>query len=99
MTAADFEAGDVDDRVVGVEFSICALERFRDARDGLDHLEALQKLRIDLARVADEPDNRPVLPDRQVYVEAPAFKPFRQVVNLLLRRAGLQYCDHFILPP
>jgi hypothetical protein len=84
-----FRSADVNNRVVGVELAVGALERLRDARDRLDHVQALKQLRVDRARIPDEAEDRAELPNGDVHVEPSALEPFCQVVDLLLRRAGL----------
>ena len=90
VAAADFNiVGDADDRVVGVEFAVGALERLRDALHGLDHVEALQKLGVDFACIADQTDDCAELPHRDMHIQTSALEPTDQIVDLLLRGAGL----------
>jgi hypothetical protein len=56
-----------------MELAVGVFKGLRDALDRLDHVETFQELRVDLARVADEPQNRAVLADGDVDVEASAF--------------------------
>ena len=80
--------------VVGVELAAGQLERLHDRDDGLDPLDRLQRLGLELVLIADHADDGPRHPLAEVGGEPQVFDPGDDVPDHLVGRVRLQNDDH-----
>ena len=82
------------DGVVRVELAVAALERLRDALDGIDDAETRNKIHVDPARVTHETKYGLILADRGVDLQSLLLQPVDKLVFLLFGSAVFQNDDH-----
>ena len=97
-----FSAADVDYGVVRMELAVRAFERFRDAHHRFDDIEAAEQIDVDAGGVADEAQNRVILPHGNVHVQIAALEPFDEVVDFFLRIPRVStllpyYCTYYFI--
>ena len=85
---------DLHDGVVRVELAVAALERLRDALDGINDAETGDKVHIDPARVTHKTENGLILADGGVDLQSLLLQPVNKLVFLLFGSAVFQNDDH-----
>lgn len=94
VPAADAHVPDLHDGVVRVELAVAALERLRDALDGIYDAKTGDKVHIDPARVTHETENGLILADGGVDLQSLLLQPVNKLVFLLFGSAVFQNDDH-----
>src|SRR5206468_1606676 len=92
--AADLDAADGDDRVLGVRLARDELVRLRDADRLLDAREDLELARVEGAGVPGDPDGRALLARDHVRLEPEEPDLLEDAVDLGLGAAGLHDDEH-----
>ena len=77
-----------------MELAVAALERLRDALDGINDAKTGDKVHIDPARVAHETENGLILADGGVDLQSLLLQPVNKLVFLLFGSAVFQNDDH-----
>ena len=77
-----------------MELAVAALERLRDALDGIYDSETGDKVHIDPARVTHKTENGLILADGGVDLQSLLLQPVNKLVFLLFGSAVFQNDDH-----
>ena len=99
VAAADFDAADIDNRIVRMELAVAAFERVGDAAHGVDDIEACNQVHVDGFRVADESEDGLIIALRNMDAEILGFEPADQLVTAGFTYVRFQNNDHGLAPP
>ena len=94
VSAADTHIPDLHDRIIRVKLAVAALERLRNALNGINDAKARDKVHIDPARVAHETEDGLILADGGVDPQSLLLQPVNKLVFLLFGSTVFQNYDH-----
>ena len=83
-TAAECNAADFDDGIVGVKLAIRLLERLGNPANRLNLVHGFEQVDIDGSRIADQADNRLLFAHDYVRLDVLAFKVFAEFIEAVL---------------